>query len=286
MSLNLHYTIKEGFLGLRRTRMSTIITVSTVAITLSLLSLFLLLTMNVGQLVGIFQEKMRMDVFIDNSLDAAAISRLEARLRECEGVAEVRYISPDMALEQFKKEIGEDPVEILGDNPLPPSFQVHLLKSHHTPERAVRVVTCMEQCDGVDDIIYHGRLFQILNQYKKGLLAGTGILFVVVLVAVLFLVSNTLRLTIYAQKDKIRIMELVGATPVFIRRPYLVQGMLQGFMGGGISMVLIWIPIQLILIRFPKLLIVPLWFFVFPLILGMMLGYIGSVLGVRKFLKT
>lgn len=288
MSLNLQYIIKEGFLGLRRTRVATTITVSTVAVTLFLLSIFLILTLNIGQFVGFFHDKIVIDVFIDNSSDMSRIDNLKQQLMDCPGIQSIDFITPDMAMEQFRKELGSDidPIELLGENPLPASFRVHLLPGHLSPEHAKEAVACLESKSGVDEVIYEGRLFQMMQQYKKWLFISILILFVIVLIATLFLVSNTLRLTIYAQKDKIAIMELVGATPALIRRPYIIQGQLQGLMGGSIGMFLIWLLIHSIEIRFPHLLIVPIWTHLFPLLLGIFLGHLGSVLGVKRFLHT
>ncbi|MBN2104363.1 ABC transporter permease [bacterium] len=286
MILNLQYIVKEGFSGLRRTRVATFVTVSTVAITFTLLGFFLLLTTNVGQFVGIFHEKMRLDVFIDNSLSDSSISFLEKQLLQCPGVKAVDYISPEKAMEQFKNEFGEDPLSILGENPLPASFHVYLKDTYHSPQKANSVVSCLESKAGVDEVIYQGRLFHVLHQYRRGLFIGTLILCIFVWIATLFLVSNTLRLTIYAQKEKIAIMELVGATPSFIRRPYLIQGLLQGLMGGSISTVLIWMVVSCIRMRFPTLLHVSFWIYLFPPILGSILGYLGSIVSVRRFLKT
>ena len=125
-----------------------------------------------------------------------------------------------------------------------------------------------------------------MDQYKRILFIGAFVLFVLVFLATLFLVSNTLRLTIYAQKDKIEIMELIGATPYFIRRPYIIQGMLQGLMGGFFGSLFVWILVQIVALRFPNLLDVPLLFYLFPLALGMLLGLLGSIFGIRRFLKA
>jgi len=286
MSLNLQYIVKEGLLGLRRTRVATFVTVSTVAVTFAILGFFLLLTANVGQFVGFFQEKMRIDVFIDNSLSGPSTRMLEQQLLQCPGVKSVDFISSEKAMELFKHDFGEDPMEILGENPLPSSFHVYLKENYHSPKKAGHVVACLKSKSGVDDVIYHGRLFHLMHQYRRGLFIGTFVLFIIILMAALFLVSNTLRLTIHAQKEKIAIMELVGATPAFIRRPYLIQGILQGLMGGSISAMFIWITVSFIRVRFPTLLLVPFWVTVFPPALGVILGYIGSILSIRRFLNT
>lgn len=288
MSMNFQYIIKEGFLGLRRTRVATAVTVSTIAVTLFLLCIFLILTLNIGQFVGFFHDKILINVFIDNSIQMSEIEALKQQLMDCPGIQSIDFITSDMAMEQFRKELGSDidPFELLGGNPLPASFRVYLLPSFMSPEHAKETVACLESKPGIDQVLYEGRLFQMMQQYKKGVFISVLILFLIVLIAALFLVSNTLRLTIYAQKDKIAIMELVGATPALIRRPYIIQGQLQGMIGGGTGMVLIWILVHIVQLRFPHLLIVPIWAYLSPLVLGIFIGHLGSVLGVKRFLRA
>jgi cell division transport system permease protein len=286
MSMNLQYIVREGFLGLKRMPVATFITVTTVAITLFLLSLFLLLILNVGQFVGIFQETIRIDVYVADTLDEAGLQACREELASCPGIRTIEYISPENALEHFRQELGSDPLEILGENPLPASFSIYLEEQYRSLSRTHDVVRCLESCSGVAEVEYNGKFIQLMDQYKRILFIGTFVLFVLVFLATLFLVSNTLRLTIYAQKDKIEIMELIGATPYFIRRPYLIQGILQGLMGGLFGSLFIWILVQIVALRFPNLLAVPLLFYLFPLVFGMLLGLLGSVFGIRRFLKA
>ena len=102
----------------------------------------------------------------------------------------------------------------------------------------------------------------------------------------MLLVANTLRLTILSQSRNIQIMELVGATKRFIRRPYLIQGMLQGGIGGGIGSAAVWIFVKVIELRFPRTLIVSPLMILFPLAFGLILGYLGGNVGLRRFMRA
>ena len=286
MSMNLQYVVREGFLGLKRMPVATFITVTTVSVTLFLLSLFLLLILNVGQFVGIFQETIRIDVYVEDTLDEVGLQACEERLSACPGIRSIEYISPETALEHFRQDLGSDPLEILGENPLPASFSIYLEEQYRTLSGTRDVVRCLETSAGVAEVEYNGRFIQLMDQYKRILFIGAFLLFILVFLATLFLVSNTLRLTIYAQKDKIEIMELIGATPHFIRRPYIIQGMLQGLMGGLFGTLLVWILIQIVELSFPNLLVVPILFYLFPVALGLLLGLLGSIFGIRRFLKA
>jgi cell division transport system permease protein len=273
-------------LGLKRARLATTIAISTVAITLTLLGIFIVLTVNVQRVIGLLNERLNVEIFIDNSLDPLSIKILQNNVSDIEGVEAATYISKEEALERFRDEFGEDPLAILGENPLPASLLVKIKNEYRNPEKIVAVVKNIEGLKGVDEVIYHGRLFRLINQYSKVILAIDIGLFFIVLLSVILLVSNTLRLTILSQQKNIQIMQLVGATINFVRRPYLVQGVFQGFIGGVISMAIIWVIVQLIRFRFPHLLIVPLHVLVMPLLIGVVVSYLGSLMALKRFLNA
>ncbi len=286
MSINLIYSFREGMLGLKRARLATTIAISTVAITLTLLGIFIVLTVNVQRVIGLLNERLNVEIFIDNSLDPLSIKLLQNNVSSIEGVEDVTYISKEEALERFRGEFGEDPLAILGENPLPASLLVKIKNEYRNPEKIVTVVESIKVLKGVDEVIYHGRLFRLIHQYSKVILAIDIGLFFIVLLSVILLVSNTLRLTILSQQKNIQIMQLVGATINFVRRPYVVQGVFQGFIGGVISMGIVWVIVQLIRFRFPHLLVVPLHVLIMPLLIGVLISYLGSLMALKRFLNA
>ena len=285
MSLNLLYSVREGLLGLRRAQWATLITVSTIAITMTLLGVFLVLTFNVQGIARRFQEKVTFEVFVDNSLSAAEIEIIGRRLSNLEGVDEVSFISKEAALERYLEDFGDDPLEIVGHNPLPASFQVSLLSDFRTPDRAEAVVGKATMQDGVQKVVYHKHLFRTIYRYSRIVILIDVTLLLTVLLTAILLVANTLRLTILSQSKTIQIMELVGATEGFIRRPYLIQGMLQGGIGGAIGTIVVWIVIKGVSLRFPDILEVSPPVVFIPFVLGILLGFLGGNLGLRRFLR-
>ncbi len=286
MSINLIYSFREGMLGLKRARLATTIAISTVVITLTLLGIFIVLTVNVQRVIGLLNERLNVEIFIDNSLDLYSIKLLQNNVSDIKGIETVTYISKENALERFRDEFGEDPLAILGENPLPASLLVKIKNEYRNPEKIVIVVENIKVLKGVDEVIYHGRLFRLINQYSKVILAIDIGLFFIVLLSVILLVSNTLRLTILSQQKNIQIMQLVGATINFVRRPYLVQGVFQGFIGGVISMGIVWVIVQLIRFRFPHLLVIPFYVLIMPFLIGLVVSYLGSLMALKRFLNA
>jgi len=286
MSLNLWYSFREGILGLRRARLATAITVSTVAVTLTLWGTFLVLTVNVRRIVELFKEKMALEVFIDNSLSSEEIRTLGKAISSAQGVEGVVFVSRQEALKRFREEFGEDPLMVLEENALPPSFQVKLKKELRSPEGIEAVAERLERLDGVDEVVYHGKLFRVADRTSRLVFIADGVLFFVILLSAVLLVANTLRLTTLSQRKTIQIMELVGATEGFIRRPYVIQGILQGGIGGAIGSLVVWGFVFGVRLRFPHLLEASFVLVLMPFFLGLLLGFLGSRVGLRRFMRV
>lgn len=286
MSLNLRYAFLEGVKGLKRTRFSSMATISTIAVTLTLFGLFVAVTFNLRRMVSHVRDQILLEVFVDPTLNPDQTASLGARVEIMEGVAEIKYISKAEALVRFREELGADPLDILGENPLPASFQVSLAESWRRSTAVDRLAEQLEALTGVDEVMYRGRLFELINRYSVYVYAVDGVLFFLVLVATVFLVANTLRLTILSQKKIIQIMELVGATRGFIRRPYLILGMIQGALGGGIAVAAIFVIVALVNLQFDRLILVPWLLYAALWLLGVFLAFWGSRIGLRRHLQT
>jgi cell division transport system permease protein len=286
MSLNLYYSFREGIKGLRRARLASIVTVTTIAVTLILLDFFMILTVNVNRVIRSFKAQMVLEVFMDDTLDSLAVENLKRDLRQIDGIESVIYVSPEQALERFTKEFGEDPLTLLGENPLPCSFQILLKPGYRTPDSADAIAVKIQQNQLVDEVVYHGRFYRMFENYSKIVLFLDLGLVIIVFSAALLLVANTIRLTILAQSKSIQIMRLIGATQAFIRRPYLIQGIFQGSLGGCFCSLAVWCVVKLIAWKFslhPKGM--P-FFFWGPILFGGLLGFLGSLLGLRRYLNT
>lgn len=286
MSLNLTYSISEGVKGLKRARFATSLSVSTMGISMTLLGVFVLFTLNIQSLVSHVRNKVSIEVFIESGIAPDSLDQLKQSIQSVKGVSATLYISPDQALERFKKEFGSDPLEILGDNPLPASFQVQIKSDDRTARDIEKIAQSIQSLDYVDEVVYHGILIQTIDRYSRIIWIVDIVLVVIVFFASILLVSNTLRLILLAQKENIEIMCLIGATRYFIRRPYLVQGIFQGLFGGIIAAILIWITVKLISAFFPHMLSFPSYSLLVLVGIATLLGFFGSWLGLQRFLKV
>ncbi|HDQ44912.1 MAG TPA: ABC transporter permease [bacterium] len=286
MSLNLKYAFREGYRGLSRARVATVITVSTVAVTLTLAGLFFFLMVNIGQTLGNLRSRIYLEAFLNDGLAAEAVRSLEEKIRRDSAVESILYISKEAALQRFQEEFGEDIQELIGENPLPASLQIRIHTQKGSVEEIEKIAAAVQIMDGVDEVVYHKNLIRLVREYGLIILAvGLG-LFILLLFSSVFLIANTIRLTIHAQTRNIEVMKLVGATKAFIRRPYLIQGFLEGGIGGAIATGILLIAHVFLKSRFPGLFTFSLPVWPLPLVFSLFLGYAGSRWALKYFFKS
>ncbi len=286
MSLNILYSFGEGVRALKRARLATAITISIIVVTLTILDLFLIVGLNIREIIDL---KMNLGVFFDTTITHDEIENIRKKISDFNGVEKVVFISKEEALRRFMKDIGEDlgidPVSILGSNPLPKHFVVVLNTKEIGYGKTEALVKKIRSLKGVEDVVYHNRVFEAVDKYGKDFLIGYAATFIVVLLIVIFLIANTLRLTIISQRRNIQIMKLVGATRSFIRRPYLIQGMIQGVVGGMIASILGFGMVKLFQKVFPYSINIHIIAVFLPIAVGFIFGMLGSQIGIKRFLN-
>jgi cell division transport system permease protein len=279
------YSLTEGFKGLRRAKFSAFVAISTIFLSLILIGVFIIFILNAQRLVNRIQSRMEMELFIDNSYTMERIEELKKSIFTITGIDSVRYVSKDEAVEIFKQQFGQDIFEILDENPLPSSFQVKLKPTFRSAVYAKKISEQLNQLEGVDEVYYRQDLLIILEKYIQ---LFVGVIFVIGLLLAagsIFLVSNTIKLIIFSRSTIIEIMKLVGATRRFIRRPFLVEGIIQGFIGGSLAALFFYLILKIIKLEIPGLILINQKNYPLLIILGILFGLIGSLLALRKFLK-
>ena len=283
--MNVSYIIKEGLSGFRRAKLSTAVSVLTISISLILLGTFAIVTRNTAALVETIRNKVELEAFLDEPLKQAESDSLHNRIINITGVEKVTFVSKEDAAKVFKQEFGEDIHKILDFNPLPPSFKISLKEGYRTAEKAEEIQKRIRQLKGVDDVVYRKALLQFIDRRARtfSLVAlGLGIL---ITLSAVFLVSNTIRLAIYSKQQIIQTMKLVGATPGFIRLPFILEGITQGFLGGVIASVFIYLLVEVAFPRFApeltELLSADYLLYSALIIVGIVFGFIGSLFSIR-----
>lgn len=288
------YFIQETLRSLRRNNWMSFASVGTVAVSLFVLGVFLLLVLNMNRLASSLESQVQISVYLADGLSESARKDIASDIEALQGIEEIRYVPKEEAKERLAKRLGDQKylLDALGEkNPLPNSFEV-VLKSPALVETAAAAITRMdgvEQAKYGQDVIEHlfaiTRLIRIFGLALMVLLAG----------ATLFIISNTIRLTVFARRKEVAIMKYVGATDWFIRWPFLLEGMVLGFVGGVLAAIALQsfyaamaAKIYETLAFFPLLPQYPYMYYVSAAILlsGMGIGALGSTISLKRFLKV
>ncbi|MDD8018884.1 MAG: permease-like cell division protein FtsX [Bacteroidota bacterium] len=283
------YILKEGFSGFKRARLSSIISIFTMTISLLLLGLFVIIYRNTNQFIQAFRDKVEMEVFLSAEVTDSLSAGMKMQFLNMPGIVSASYISKDDAAKIFKKEFGEDITAVLDFNPLPASFKLKFASDYKNSDSAKVIHDALMKIRGVDDVVYRKALLEILDRRVKTFVGASAAIGLTLLIAAIFLVSNTIRLTIYAKRKMITTMKLVGATRGFIRMPFLIEGMLQGFIGGALAAGLIYGIIfaaqHFVGNDLSEFFTVEIYFYAAMILFGIFLGLIGSGWSVKRFIS-
>ena len=288
------YFIKETYKSIRRNGFMSFASISTVAVSLLVLGMFLMIFLNTNNLAQYLENQVQISVYMQDSATDKELASVKDKLTKMPGVVKVTQVNKQQALERFKKRLGdqEQLLNSLGkENPFPNSFEVQV----DNPDRIKVLTPQIGQLPKVETAKFGQEVVEHLFQLTKILRLGGIVLVVFLAMATLFIISNTIRLTVFARRKEVIIMKYVGATDWFIRWPFLLEGMTLGFFGAVVAFVLITSIYARLLDRIhatlaflPLLPTSPLLLYVdlFLLAAGTGIGALGSYISLRKFLRV
>lgn len=286
----LPYSIVEGLKGLKRARFSSVASTSAMAVALILIGLFVIVTVQANSVSNWLRQRVgELELFLADVEDPVARA-LHARAGVVPGVSEAQYISKTEAEEIFRREFGEEAEIFFDEQFLPASIKVQVKPRYANADSLAVLAEEFASWNRVDDVIFNQPLLVKVQQNLKlisllGLTLGALVVF-----ASIFLVGNTIRLTIYARRLLIRTMKLVGATDSFVRQPFLVEGMAQGIIAGVVAAVVLsgiygflrdYIPQMSAISGGTGFLLILL-----QIAFGVFIGWAGSLFAVRRFIKS
>ncbi len=278
------FIIREALIGLRRNGVMTFIAINIIFFSLFLFGLFLVGTFNIFGIIKVAREKVELNAFLKEDLSDKLVDELSSKIKTMVGVESVEYVSKEKALEEFKKEMpnATSLIEALKTNPLPPSFKIKLKDAFTTPGKVEEVALKVGIFSEIETVEYGESWIKRLDRVVKILFVFDVLLGIVISFASVFVVANTIRLTVLARKQTIEVMKLVGANERTIQAPFVLAGLIEGGIAGAISAGLLYL-IYLLITRF----FVPFYFptspiFVGMLVFGLILGFIGSKTSVKS----
>ena len=288
------YFIKEVYTSFKRNIWMTLASIFTVVLSLFILGFFSIVILNLNKMADTLESQVQISVYLKDDLSQEEIDETKETLSKIEGLQDIKFTTREEAMENFKKRLGDQQflLDALDDtNPLPDSFSLTVTSPQQVKTIADTVVALdsVESASYSQDIINH--LFNLTH-----LIRLIGVALIILLTgAAIFIISNTIRLTVFARRKEIAIMKYVGATDWFIRWPFLLEGICLGFIGGGLATIFLYIVYNQVtqeiyeaMAFFPLIPQHPFIDYISLAILvaGIIIGALGSTISLKKFLKV
>jgi cell division transport system permease protein len=277
---------------------SHVLTSGTMAISLFVFGVFLLVQENLQRMLNGWGDQIQINTYLDNNVGSDQVEAIMDRIRAIPEVEGLRHISKEQAWNDFQTALGAQSavLEGLPDDVLPASFEVTVKPAYRDPGQVEDLADRLGKINGIAAVEYPQQWVDRLNvivfavQWTKWALGG------ILFIATFFIVGSTVRLALLARKDEIEIMQFVGASEELIRAPFVVEGMLQGTIGAGLSLLGLWL-FYLLLEQYligqlalfgPKMQLL----FLDPasiaiiIVIGLLLGGFGSLFSLGRFLRT
>ena len=236
------YFIKEALNNIKGNRLVATIAALIITFSFIIIGLFLVIFLNFYDLLLSWREKVQIVIYLEDSLSENETATIVERIRSAKEIEEVIYVTKEEALSDFEKDVEWLPgiLEGLGDNPLPASLEVRLKKEYQTSRTLASLANWLKAIKGVEEVQYGEEWIENFSTFV-GIMKLSGIILGTLLgTAIVFIVSNTINLTLYARKEEMEILRLIGATEGFIKAPFVIEGAILGLIGTSLSLFFLW----------------------------------------------
>ncbi len=294
MCSSLCYFLRETVTSLVRNRFMAVASILTVTLSMFILGAFLSAVLNINHMATYLESQVEMTVYLKDGIKTDDVMAVGKQLKQLNGLKGISFTNKDQALANFRESMGDQAalLDSMNGNPLPASYKI----SFQSPDQLQDAVNLVKKYPQVDDVQYGQEIVEQLYRVAQFIRISGIILIFFLAAAELFIISNTIRLTVFARRREIQIMKYVGATNGFVRWPFLFEGMVIGFIGSGISSILLWLCYRMIqeeihnagLVFIPLLAMYPFIVHVaiFLLAAGIIIGALGSAISLRKYMKV
>ncbi|MGQ9628693.1 MAG: permease-like cell division protein FtsX [bacterium] len=289
---NLIYFFVEAAKGFAKSRWMGFVSIGTLTIALMIVGIFFIVTLNLISVMGFWRQEVDVVAFLKEGLTDTQIEDLRRRIEGRPEVEEVEYTSKEQALAEFKRwsqhqEVWLDAME---GNPLPASFDVKVGPQYDDKDNMKKFVSWLYVQPEIEDVEYGGELIEKISLIIRTVSYVNLILGILLGLGSLFIISNTIKLTVYARRREIEIMKLVGATSGFIGGPFIVEGLMQGLISGTLAVLALFGLYNIFVAGLGSLIdvVTDIRFLSFEMCgglvaAGVLLGGWGSLIAVRRF---
>lgn len=288
------YFIKEVYTSFKRNIWMTLASIFTVVLSLFILGFFSIVILNLNKMADTLESQVQISVYLKDDLSQEEIDETKETLSKIEGLQDIKFTTREEAMENFKERLGDQQflLDALDDtNPLPDSFSLTVT----SPQQVKTIADTAAALDSVESASYSQDIINHLFNLTH-LIRLIGVALIILLTgAAIFIISNTIRLTVFARRKEIAIMKYVGATDWFIHWPFLLEGICLGFIGGGLATIFLYIVYNQVtqeiyeaMAFFPLIPQHPFIDYISLAILvaGIIIGALGSTISLKRFLKV
>ncbi len=288
------YIVKEGFINTYRNKLMSLASIGIVTASIVVLGIFLLLIYVLNINTQTLKDQPEMQAFCDVKLDDTQISKIESQIKNNLYIKSYKIVTRKEAVEKIKKLLGDDKtvVDGLGYDWAPVSFIVKVKETKFSSE----VSDQLSKIDGIEDVKYPKAEINKISRIVYWVQFISIFLIILLLIVSIFIISNTIKLTVFARRKEISIMKYIGSTDWFIRWPFIVEGLIIGFIGAIAAFVLVALTYNAIqnmlnsdfqyVIKLVSLSQVGLQMVLIYIIIGCIIGALGSFISIRKYLHV
>ena len=264
-----------------------------ITLVLFLLGVFALLMMHAQILSNHLKENIGFEIVMNSNVKEAKILQLQQELDAMPAVKSTEYITKEEAIRRLSEDLGEDFLQWLGneENPLLPSLDVRFNAAYANSDSLSVIQAQLLKNKDVKEVYYQKSLVNLINQNVSRIGLALMVASLIMLIIAITLIRNTIRLSIYSKRFLVRSMQLVGATPAFIRRPFIKSGISQGFFGALLADIFLALLLYGLMKRLPELTLIQdytiiIGIFAGIIVLGILLGGLSTRLALRKYLNA
>lgn len=233
------FLFSEGLKNLWRHKLTAFSAIFSTFLTLSVTGSLIIATENTNKVIEYLRDKYKIEVFFKQNISDDRVVALAKEFNSIRGIRSTTVITKSDAEKIFKSQFGENILDMVGYNPLPASCVLNIVKNQPDAVKIRPIIDRLRTYPEVDEVNYQGRLINRIESYYQKFVKGiTGLLILVLLISVL-IISNTVRLTIFAKEELIKALQLIGATRAFVKAPFVIEGVFHGLIGALLASILL-----------------------------------------------
>lgn len=290
---NMGFYFREALLSFRRSALMSMATILSITTILIIVGMFLLISINSSLFLKNLESQLEIVVYLEDNISKAELNNLKSNITSIDGVKEVKFVSKEEAYQCLLKNLGEqkDILSAIEVNPLPASFEIQV----KDPKVIEQIANRIAEFKKVEEVEYGQEIAEKLLNFTYIFRRAGMLLLALLIFASILIISNIIKITVYARRNEIEIMSLAGATSWFIKWPFIIEGFLQGFISAIFSIIILYnfyffavnkvhqvIPFLPLVVDNMDLLPIG----IAIVLLGSFVGILGSMFSVGKYLDV